>query len=292
MAVVKSWTPCVSAIMIVYTVKYMFLAIDVGGTKTLTALFSEDGNIIITKRIQTDPNYSKFLIGLKELIELNFSNQPITHCCCALPGRIDREKGIGIFFGNLPWTNVPIKEDLLRFLQDARIFVENDAKLAALSEAKELSVNYKTVLYVTVSTGIGAGVVVGGKLDPALLKIESGQMLLEHNGSLQKWESFASGRALAKTYGKKASEIDDPGIWREYSKGLALGLYEMIANLEPEIVIIGGGVGAHLEKFQNFLEQYLKDINNPMVPIPPIVKAKRPEEAVIYGCYEFIKQHL
>jgi glucokinase len=274
-----------------YTIAYMYLAIDVGGTKTLMAVFSEAGEVLAQHKIATNHDYAQFLGDIKQIIDTEIKDYQITHCCCALPGRIDRENGIGLFFGNIPWQNVPIKRDLEAILPGIKIFVENDAKLAALSEAIALNSTYKNVLYVTVSTGIGAGFVVDGKLEPALLKIESGQMVLEHEGTMRKWESFASGKALAEKYGKKASEIDDPAIWQEYAKGLALGLYEMIANLEPEVILIGGGVGAHLEKFQSYLEENLKQINNPMVPIPPILKAKRPEEAVIYGCYELIKQH-
>jgi hypothetical protein len=50
-------------------------------------------------------------------------------------------------------------------------------------------------------------------------------------------------------------------------------------------------VGAHFEKFQPFLEEALKKINNPLVPVPHLLKAQRPEEAVIYGCYEYIVQN-
>jgi hypothetical protein len=56
-------------------------------------------------------------------------------------------------------------------------------------------------------------------------------------------------------------------------------------------VVIGAGVGAHLQKFIGPLEHQLKKLENKMVKIPPVAQAKRAEGAVIYGCYEFIKQH-
>jgi predicted NBD/HSP70 family sugar kinase len=115
-------------------------------------------------------------------------------------------------------------------------------------------------------------------------------MIFEHQDQTKQWEDFASGRALKARYGKQASEITDPAIWQEYTKLLVAGLEDLLAIIKPDAVIFGGGVGAHFENFKGFLEDELNKINNPLVPVPPLLKAQRPEEAVIYGCYEFIKQ--
>jgi predicted NBD/HSP70 family sugar kinase len=88
-----------------------------------------------------------------------------------------------------------------------------------------------------------------------------------------------------------ASEIEDPAIWENFSKDFAWGLQSVLAVTQPEIVVIGAGVGAHLQKFIGPLEHQLKKLENKMVRIPPVAQAKRAEGAVIYGCYEFIKQH-
>jgi predicted NBD/HSP70 family sugar kinase len=115
-------------------------------------------------------------------------------------------------------------------------------------------------------------------------------MVLEHEGKLLAWEDFASGRALKKKYGKLASQIDDPAIWAEFARNLALGLDVLLAAMQPEVVIIGGGVGTYFAKFGDKLESELKARESKMVRVPTIIKAKRPEEAVIYGCYEYIRQ--
>ena len=86
--------------------------------------------------------------------------------------------------------------------------------------------------------------------------------------------------------------MSDPAIWREYVKSLAAGFENLLAVVQPEAVIIGGGVGAHFEKFQPYLEAELQALNTPLVPVPPLLKAQRPEEAVIYGCYDYIKQNI
>lgn len=134
--------------------------------------------------------------------------------------------------------------------------------------------------------------VTDGKIDPDFLNFEPGQMVFEHEGQMRQWEDLASGRALKERYGKMASEIEDPAIWEEYSKALVTGFENLLATVQPDVVIIGGGVGAHFEKFKGFLAEGLGNINNPLVPVPPLLKAHRPEEAVIYGCYEYIKQNV
>jgi glucokinase len=171
------------------------------------------------------------------------------------------------------------------------VLIENDAKLAGLSEAI-LHPRYRKVIYMTVSTGIGVGIIIDGHIDPDFADSEPGQMVLEYEGKLQKWEDFASGRALFTRYGKKASEIDDPAIWRHFSQGLARGMNELIATLQPQVIIIGGGVGTHYEKFSKYLEVELRKLENDMTSTPPIIKAKHSEEAVIYGCYQYIKQNV
>ncbi|MBI1952282.1 ROK family protein [Candidatus Saccharibacteria bacterium] len=269
----------------------MYLGIDIGASKTLLAVFSEDGKLIDKVKVETSEKYSTFLNDLKIIIEKEFGKYNFRACCCALPGRIDRKNGIGLHMGNLAWQNIPIKKDLELLLGCPRVYIENDAKLAGLSEALNHK-EYKKVVYITISTGIGIGIIIDGKINSEFADSEVGNMMLEHDGKLQRWEDFASGRALKNRYGKLASEINDSSIWSEYVEGLVVGFEATLAAFQPEVVIIGGGVGAHFEKFGNLLIRRLKGLDNKMVPIPPIIKAKRPEEAVIYGCYDFIRQNL
>ncbi len=269
----------------------MYLGIDVGGTKTLFAVFSAGGKILKKNKILTHKNYAHFLKDAEKELESLVESKKVTAVCCAAPGRIDRKQGIGMDFGNLAWHNAPIKHDLKKLLPRASVFVENDANLAGLSEAILVHKKYKKVMYITVSTGIGGGIIIDGKIDEDFADFEPGQMVISHEDGLRKWESFASGSALKKRYGLLASEINDASIWRHYSQDLAVGLQELLAVVQPEVVIIGGGVGTHFEKFSAYLEGELYKLQNPLVNQPPIIKAKRPEEAVIYGCYDFIRQN-
>ncbi|MDZ7785804.1 MAG: ROK family protein [Candidatus Saccharibacteria bacterium] len=71
--------------------------------------------------------------------------------------------------------------------------------------------------------------------------------------------------------------------------GIAIGLIDVIATLTPEVIIFGGGVGAHFDKYQDRLMEELKIYENPLLTLPKIIQATRPEEAVVYGCYELAK---
>jgi predicted NBD/HSP70 family sugar kinase len=270
----------------------MYLGIDVGGTKTLLAVFTENGELITKHKIATNRDYAHFINDIKTLADTELRQYEFSHCCCAVPGTIDFKNGIALAFGNEDWHDVPIQQDIQSFFPTAKILIHNDAKLAALSEAVLLADKYHKVLYLTISTGIGGGVIHNGKIDQDFENFEPGQMIFEFNGQTSTWEHFASGRALKERYGKLASEITDSQAWKEYAHNLRNGFENLIATVKPEVIVVGGGVGAHLDKFKVYLDEELKSVNNPLVPTPPILQAKRPEEAVIYGCYELIKQHI
>jgi mannose-6-phosphate isomerase len=267
----------------------MYIAIDIGGTKTLIAVFSQDGELQEQVKFPTPSIYEEFVKELAQNVA-KLSTHEFKAACVAIPGKIDRSEGIAIAFGNLDWSNIPIGPDIEKVI-NTPVILENDAKLAALSEAILLKKEFRKALYVTISTGIGAGFVVDGRLDPNLIDMEAGQMLLEHNGELKDWEDFGSGRAFSEKYGKRVSEVavDDNEAWYWFARNIAIGLIDLIATLTPDVIIIGGGAGAHLDKFQGRLEEQLKIYENPMFNIPPIRKAGRAEEAVIYGCFELAK---
>lgn len=268
----------------------MYIAIDLGGTKTLVALMDTNGNIKKAVKFPTPPDYRDFLDQLKTTVLSVAESESIQAACMAIPGMIERETGIIVRLGNLNWPkDLPIKADLSTFL-DCPVVLENDANLAALSEALLVQEAYKKVLYVTISTGIGSGYVVNGSLDPELIDTELGHTKYEHEGELLEWEDFASGSWIVKTYGKKASELEDAEAWKTISRNIALGLVNAVNSLDPNAIIIGGGVGTHLHKFKTFLEDAMRAIDPGFNKLPPIIQAQRPEEAVLYGCYELAKR--
>ncbi len=265
----------------------MYIGVDIGGTKTLLAVIKADGEIKEKIKFPTPQKYEDFLTELASSVD-KLSTKEFEWAGVASPGVIDREHGIGRDFGNLAWEDVHIARDIERII-DCPVSVENDAKLAGLSEAKLVSDDYSRVLYVTISTGIGYALIVDGKIDTKIGDGGGKALMVEHNDVVRPWEEFASGKAIVERFGKRASEIDDPNIWKIMARDFALGFIDLIAVLSPEVIIIGGGVGTHFHKYKDFLLAELKRYETPMLPIPRIIEAQRPEEAVIYGCYEMIR---
>lgn len=268
----------------------MYLAVDVGGTKTLVALVDADGTVVKSQKFPTDQNYSMFADTLVKELK-NMTTSGVVGVGIAIPGEVDYDNGIGLVFGNLPWQNVPIAETVQQaFDLPISVVVENDANAAGLAEARALLPARKSVVYVTISTGIGTGIIADNKIDPHWRRSEGGFMHFEKDGRLLPWEKFASGHSIAEKYGRKAAEIPegDP-TWRDIAYDLALGLSNITALLAPEVIIIGGGVGEHFPKFKAQLDQAMGKIRENIVNPTEIRQALHPEEAVIYGCYHLIK---
>jgi predicted NBD/HSP70 family sugar kinase len=265
----------------------MYVAIDVGGTKTLVAVVNGRGVIKEEIRILTPKDYDEFLKQLADTVA-KLSTDDFKACGIGIPGVIDHKRGYGLSFGHVPWRNVPVYADVERIVK-CPVVMENDAKLAGLSEAM-LAKDYRRVLYVTISTGIGTGYIVNQKIDPNLSTNEGGHMLLEHHSKYMRWEDFASGSAIVKQFGKPMKDINDQRTLRIIARNIALGMINLIAILTPDVIIIGGSIGTYYEKYREPLDEYLQKYDNPLIKLPVIKAAERPERAVIYGCYDLARQ--
>lgn len=266
----------------------MYVGIDIGGTKILVATLDDQGIIQQQHRFPTPPKYEDLLENLRQ-VRQSLEVQTYRAGGIGIPGSLDRENGISLTSPNVPWRNASIKDDCAEIF-GCPFVVENDANLAALSEAM-LHKDRAAVLYFTISTGIGTGFIRNQQIEPTLLKIEGGHMVLPNNdGKLEDWENFASGRAIYKHLGKKAAEITDEADWKWIARNLSLGFFNNIAILQPDLVVVGGSVGAYFDHYGGYLVEELKQYEIPIVPIPEIIGARRPEQAVIYGCYDLAKQ--
>ena len=264
----------------------MYLGIDIGGTKTIVASLDDNGVIQESFRFPTPQRYPDFLKELADTVD-KLATKSFTAAGVGVPSKIDRAHGIAIAGGRLPWKNVPVQKDIEALVHCPTI-IDNDANLAGLSEAMLLK-EFRKVLYITISTGIGTGYIVDQQIDPSMADSEGGEMLLEHSGKLEQWQDFASGQAIVRRFGKRASEITDNHTWRTIAHDVSLGIIDLVAVIQPDIIVLGGGVGAHYDKFKSFLDEYLKTYETPLLTIPPIRQAVRPELAVVYGGFDLAK---
>ena len=271
---------------------YMIIGVDIGGTKTYLACFAQNGKLLKEIRFETNRNYQEFLADLtKHAKTIETSKAKVA--CAAIPGLLDRRRGVVLSLGNLPWKDQYIKHDLAEALRLEKIFIENDSKLAGLAEARYVSESYKRVLYITISTGIGGALVINGKLAQEVIDAEIGKMPLVHEGKVVDWEDFASGRAFFDKYQQKAVDVTDESIWKEFSQYLNQGIGAVCATFQPEVIIFGGGMGQHLNRFEKFITPYLKTNLHSIVRQPKaLLSTHYRGQSVIYGCYEYAKDHI
>lgn len=267
----------------------MILAIDIGGTKTLVAVFDDNKNIVEHVKFPTPKSYDEFLNNIKEISQ-QLETKELKTGAIGIRGLVDRENGVLINDNILRWPNAPLIKDF-EDIFGCKLLLENDTKLAGLSEANtENNKEYDKVLYFTISTGIGSVLIIKGEIDKNLINSEVGKWIFEYEGKVQTWENFASGKAIVEKYGKRASELDDQKAWENITKNLALGIINASAAYIPDLIVIGGGVGEHFDKFDSRLQEWVKQLIPESVIVPKIVKAQRSEEAVIYGCLELALQ--
>lgn len=269
----------------------MLVVVDTGATKTLVASFGKDG--VLGKQIKfttpKDPN--EYIKILRTTIKKQYTGKAVEAIVVATPG--SSADGTVIWGGgNLPWKNFNLSSKLSDVLGKTPIFLENDANMAGLGETRFLKKIPSQSLYVTISTGIGTGIITNGYINSALRNSEAGHALIEFDGVVQEWENFASGKAIYKTYGKFAHDITSKQIWNQIADRISRGFLAVIPILQPDVIIVGGSIGTYFDKFNKQLLGLLKEKLPPHIPCPTFRQAKYPELAVIYGCYYYAIDNL
>lgn len=261
----------------------MIVAVDTGGTKTLIAGYTEDGKITTEFKFPTPIKKSEYIDTLTMHLTALFNPKEVDVIVIAIPGII--KNGVAVWCNNLKWKNFDVAGELKGVLGGAPIHVENDANLAGLAETRLRKVQPVSSLYVTISTGIGSGFITNGYIDPGLRHSEPGRAPIEYDGMVREWETFASGKAIYNTYGKYARDIKSKRIWRKIADRISRGFLVVIPITQPDLIIIGGSIGTYFKQYEADLKAILKDKLPEHIPLPKLVQAKYPEQAVIYGCY-------
>jgi predicted NBD/HSP70 family sugar kinase len=268
----------------------MLVTVDTGGTKTLIASFEKNGDIGEMIKFPTPADQNDYVTLLRKTLQEAYGNTPVEAIVIALPGIV--KEGVAIWCNNLGWKDFDAQSALAGVLGDTPVLIENDANLAGLSETRILDPTPVSSLYVTISTGIGTGVITNGTIDPGLRHSEGGRALIEFDGVIREWESFASGKAIHQTYGKYARDITNPRVWRQIADRISRGFLAVIPIIQPDIVIIGGSIGSYFDKYGEQLEALLQEKLPPHIVCPRFIQATHPEEAVIYGCYYYALDYL
>ena len=268
----------------------MLLAVDTGGTKTLLTAFDHDGTPGEKYRFETPKNPDDYLTTLIDIIHKHYDPKKLDAVVIATPGTI-KDNVVKWGGSNLPWHDFDIVRGLRSFLA-CPVWLQNDANLAGLSETRMLEKIPPQCLYVTVSTGIGTGIIIDGEIVPGLSTSEGGHALVEYDGKVRMWESFASGSAIKKTYGKYARDIHDKKVWQQIADKISRGFLAIIPVLQPDVIIIGGSIGTYFDRYEAYLKARLAEHMPDHIAVPEIRRAAHPEEAVVYGCYYYGRDRL
>jgi glucokinase len=222
------------------------VGVDVGGTKIAGGLVTSKGRLVKSVVVPTyadngvKKSFNQLQRVIERLIKAAGGKDNIRGIGLCSPGALDRRTGLVINAPNLPgWEKLHLGDELERmFALPAR--VENDANTAGLAEALYgAGVGYRDVFYVTVSTGIGTGIIIDGKIYHGSQGVagEGGHVSIDYRspyrcscGTLGCIEVLASGPAMARRARVRLEqEHAVPSVLRTLTRGnLSLITPEMI----------------------------------------------------------------
>ncbi len=276
-----------------------YIGIDIGGTKVKAGIVTGEGDIL--KKLSLDANIDNYEVPLLDIVkkaavkikEISIdNNMKIEGVGVSAAGQIDNKSGVVIGDnGFIPdWKGTNLKKEINE-ITNLKVTVDNDANCAALAENwVGNGRGYTDLILYTIGTGIGAGIIVDGKLLSGHRGIagEIGHMIIEHKGRNCScgnngcFEQYGSMTALIndvkKTLDNSKENIDGKYIFAEAKNGNKLikdcinnfieyhasAIISLLHIFNPQIVIIGGGVSAQEDYL---IEPLRKIVFNKAMPV-------------------------
>ena len=240
------------------------IGIDLGGTKTEGVLLDHSLKIIERKRVATIQDYKKIIETISFLVnDLKSKASEKTTVGVCTPGIISQKTGLIKNSNTKCLIGMPLQKDLESVLGQ-KISMENDANCFAMAEAQlGAAKNYDVIFGVIMGTGVGGGIVINSKLYHGRSNIagEWGHHIIRPQGNKCYCgksgclETYISGPALERRWkeltGKSQSlptiieNISDTKAkeWKkEFLENFAIGLANIINILDPDVVVLGGGL--------------------------------------------------
>jgi glucokinase len=292
-----------------------FLGIEIGGTKLQVVVGNENAHILERLRFDVDPSAGADGIQnkIKEALR-NLNLDATSGIGVGFGGPVDHRTGTISISHQIPgWSGFSI-QNWLQELTGIHVWVENDANVGAFGEALHgAGKNFQHVFYVTIGSGVGAGLVVNKNIYHGAIpgEAEFGHIRLDKNGktvesSCSGWAMDAKIREYVRLYPEsvlsqltrgysngearllgtalKADDKPSLAILEETVEDLAFGLSHAVHLLHPETIILGGGLSLIGEPFRRLVEKRLPDyIMNVFQPGPAIQLSALKEDAVPVG---------
>lgn len=281
------------------------IGVDLGGSHTTAAIVQEDGKILGQHEQDiVDRSFDAVIASLEVVVTAALREakaRDLVGIGIGSPGNIDPKTGAVLYSPNFEWHNAPLGERL-RSLFNMPIFIANDARCATLGEYTfGTGMGTTDFVLLTLGTGIGGGIVSGGHL---LIGNRAGAGEFGHHqirptdgficgcGKIGCFEAQASGTGLIRhafsvassfprsmlltkspeKLGSKAirraAEAGDQhavAAWQRYTADLALGIANVIAFVNPQVVALGGGVSTAGDFILDAIRQRVDDLTV-MVP--------------------------
>src|SRR5579862_1216858 len=265
----------------------MRIGVDVGGTKIEAAALGRDGAIALRRRVPTPQgDYAATIAAIKTLVEgIEAGLGHRTSVGIAMPGTLSPATGLVKNANSTCLNGRPFDRDLMAALARPVRFA-NDANCFALSEATDGAAQGAQVVFgVILGTGVGGGIVVDGRLltGPNGIAGEWGHSPLPwprdderpgptcYCGKQGCVEAFLSGPGLARDHRVATGEVAEPAAiatracqgepgaratLERYADRLARSLATVMNLLDPEVIVLGGGLGQIAELYKAVPERW------------------------------------
>ena len=278
-----------------------YIGIDLGGTNIAVGLVDENGKILADMSVPTkaERDWREIVkdmaeVSKKVVEKAGVSISDVKGVGIGCPGTIDNSGGICTYANNLNMENAAIAEEFRKYL-DVHVNLENDANAAALGEYAINGQGAESFVFITLGTGVGGGVVLGGKIFRGFncAGAELGHTVIVADGEdctcgrKGCWEAYASVTALIRQT-KKAMEENPDSLMHELSKkegkvsgrtafdaakkgdGAAIsvvnkyleyvgeGITNMVNIFQPEKVVIGGSISKEGDYLLNPVKEFVE----------------------------------
>lgn len=276
------------------------VAIDLGGTRLRSAVFDAGGRLLHHSSVPTPPgDPGSLAAALADARRAAYEGgQSATHAVVGVPGWVDYRTNVAVNFPNLPaWGS--LDGAALSAAVGLEVVFGNDADFAALGEHQfGAGQGVADLVYITCSTGVGAGVVLGGRL------VRSHRSIAEIGHTIIDWrtgdtvEELASGTALARVAGVPAEVVaaraaagDETAArqFRAAAEALGVGVVNMALLFGPERVVIGGGMAAAGDLLLGPVRERVAAERSPLFALRPedVVLAHQTQDAGLLGAFAF-----